>query len=330
MTIRNLAVTESTISAHDLGTSLQEPYGLSRHSTCKIFRTGINHLYILDDHDSKFVFRVYTLNWRTELEISEEVRLLGHLCANDIPVAYPIADKKGNFIQYLIAPEGIRFGVLFSFARGKKIPQFTEATSFSIGSAMARMHQLTSNFILRRVTYDAHTLLENSYNVTSAFFAKGTEEMTFVERATKFLINEYKTVKHEEIRSGAVHLDIWFDNLHVTDENEVTLFDFDFCGNGWLCHDIAYYMLQLYNTRQSDDAYQKKLESFVNGYESIQPITGEEKRIIPLIAVAIWLFYLGVQCERFDNWSNVFLTEDHLKRFIATIKKWMAYQNLSF
>jgi Ser/Thr protein kinase RdoA (MazF antagonist) len=29
--------------------------------------------------------------------------------------------------------------------------------------------------------------------------------------------------------------------------NKVTIFDFDFCGNGWLCLDIAYYILHLHN-----------------------------------------------------------------------------------
>ena len=121
-----------------------------------------NHtsVYVVDNN-SKFVFRVYTLDWRTKLEISEEVRLLNHLLTSNVPVAYPIPDRNGNYIQDLDAPEGIRYGVLFSFAKGKKIPHFNEATSFSIGCTMAKMHQMTKNFALRRVTYDAKTLLED-------------------------------------------------------------------------------------------------------------------------------------------------------------------------
>jgi Ser/Thr protein kinase RdoA (MazF antagonist) len=327
MPAKNLPVTESTLSALYLKNFLGEMYELGSATTCKLFRTGINHLYIVTDNNSKFVFRVYTLGWRTKLEISEEIRLLNHLLTNNVRIAYPITDKNGNYIQDLNAPEGIRHGVLFSFARGKKIPQFNEATSFSIGCTMARMHQVTENFALKRVTYDAKILLENSYNISKTFFTKDTEQMIFVENATKYLIEEYKKVNQDEVRYGAIHLDIWFDNLHVNGEDEITLFDFDFCGNGWLCYDIAYYMLQLYNTRQSDDAYQKKLESFIKGYESIQEITGEEKRVIPMIAVSIWFFYLGVQCDRFDNWSNVFLSEDYLKRFVGIIKKWIEYHN---
>lgn len=262
------------------------------------------------------------------MEISEEIRLLGHLHSNDVPIARPIADKDGNFIQTLNAPEGSRYGVLFAFADGKKIPQFTEDISFNIGRTMAKMHSLTENFRLKRVDYNVQTLLKDSNSISNKFFGRESDEVIFVNNTSKYLIGEFEKVKQDEVRSGAIHLDIWFDNMHISEEGEITLFDFDFCGNGWLCLDIAYYMLQLYNTRQSDEAYEKKLKSFITGYESIHEISEEEKRIIPMTAVSIWFFYLGVQCDRFDNWSNVFLTTDYLKRFIVTIKKWIEYHNL--
>jgi Ser/Thr protein kinase RdoA (MazF antagonist) len=194
---------------------------------------------------------------------------------------------------------------------------------------MAKMHQLTEDFDLERVTYSANTLLINSYNIAKSFFQNSTDEMIFIDKTTQYLISEYKQVKKEEVRHGAIHLDIWFDNMHVNDHGEITIFDFDFCGNGWLCHDIAYYILQLYNTRENEDSYKKKLESFIKGYESITKISDEEKRIIPILGVSIWFFYLGVQCDRFDNWSNVFLSEEHLKRFTLAIKKWIEHHKLA-
>jgi len=55
----------------------------------------------------------------------------------------------------------------------------------------------------------------------------------------------------------------------------------------------------------------------------------EEKRIIPLLSVSIWIFYMSVQCDRFNIWSNVFLTQDYLKRYVRMIKKWMDYKNIT-
>lgn len=35
----------------------------------------------------------------------------------------------------------------------------------------------------------------------------------------------------------------------------------------------------------------------------------------------MYYFYLGLQCERYDKWSNVFLNQAYLKRFINLIIK---------
>jgi Ser/Thr protein kinase RdoA (MazF antagonist) len=321
-------VTESTLSAHHLGQFLQQRYAFSPNTICKLFRTGMNHLYLVTDGEQKFVLRIYTVNWRTKLAISEELRLLVHLKENNVPVSYPIADPGGNYIQEIDAPEGVRYCVLFSFAAGKKSAKFTAQTSYQIGLAMGRMHKATERFAIDRVSYDTKTLLADPFAVTSSFFTNASDEMDFVERLTKFLTGKYETVDINGVRHGAVHLDIWFDNMHFNGEAEVTIFDFDFCGNGWLCHDVAYFMFQLFYTNPVEEEYKQKAESFLQGYESITPLSDEEKRIIPFTALGVLLFYLGTQCDRYDTWSNIFLNEDHLKRFVAMLKKWMAYTNV--
>jgi Ser/Thr protein kinase RdoA (MazF antagonist) len=265
---------------------------------------------------------------RTRSEILEEVRLLNHLKSNSVPVAYPIADRRGDFIQSLNAPEGERFGVLFSYAEGKKISGLTSQACFNIGQAMAKMHNVTENFELARINYSPQRLLQDSYQSSSTFFGTSSEEMIFVAKTSKYLVDQYAKVNRDDVRHGAIHLDIWFDNMHIKDDDQITLFDFDFCGNGWLCHDIAYFMVQLYNTRKRDDAHAHNLKTFLSGYESVSRISLEEKRIIPMLAVSIWFFYLGVQCDRFDHWTNIFLNEDHLKRFISIIKKWIDHHGI--
>jgi len=145
--------------------------------------------------------------------------------------------------------------------------------------------------------------------------------MDFMVSAQKYLLQELTNVNQRELRNGAVHLDIWFDNISINMGTEITLFDFDFCGNGWLCYDIAYYILQLNSTEKDEMECQLKTEAFLSGYESITPISTEEKRLIPILGVSLYFFYLGVQCQRFDNWSNTFLNENYLKRFINLLVK---------
>ncbi len=313
-------VTNSNLSSTHIGLFLEEKYSLSRKAKCQLIRAGINDTYLVTDHSDKFVFRVYSLNWRTSLEIEEEINLLRYLKQNNISVSYPLPDKENNFIQILNAPEGNRFAVLFTFAEGEKLHIISAETHFQIGQLMARFHKVTLNRRLNRVDYTPELILIDSLNKIANFLAADTEEMNFMKLAQKYLIECFKNADASQIRQGIVHLDIWFDNINVTNENAVTIFDFDFCGNGWLCLDIAYYIKQLHNVEKyKSKDYQPKIDSFIKGYESVTPITNEEKRLIPMLGVSLLFFYLGVQCQRYDNWSNSFLSENYLKRFINGI-----------
>ncbi len=321
-------VTESTLSATHLGQLLIERYGMSHGTKCTLFRTGMNHLYQVADGNKRFVLRIYTFNWRTKQDVTEEVRLLLHLKDNNIKVAYPIADINGDYIQDIDAPEGIRYAVLFSYAEGKKNSRFSAETSYHIGAAMAEMHAITKGFELRRIKYNATTLLTEALQRTKLFFSTPSDGMSFVEAATEYLTLQYKLVEDDKMRSGALHLDMWFDNMHIKGEDEVTFYDFDFCGNGWLCHDISYFLYQLYNTNQEEGVYQQKSECFLAGYESITKLTEEEKKFLPFGALGVMLFYISMQCDRYDTWSNIFLNEDHLNRTTGALKRWMNFNNI--
>jgi len=319
-------VTESTLSTKHLAQFIASHYGFE-NATCKLLRTGMNHLYLVTTGTEQYVFRVYTVDWRTRLDIEEELRLLNHIKANGISVSYPIADAHGNYIQELEAPEGLRYGVLFSFAPGKKDPRFTAELSRLIGVTMARLHNVTEGFLLQRVSYNEETLLDRSFEMTSDFFGTASPEMKFVKGVTDLLRSEYRNADIAQLPVGAVHMDIWFDNMHL-DGNEITLFDFDFCGNGWLVHDVAYFIYQLCFTNPVETDYIAKRDAFLEGYESVRPLSTEEKRMIPYAALGVIVFFLGIQCNRFDTWSNIFLNEEHLKRFTMTMKKWMTVNGI--
>lgn len=328
--MKQFPVINSTLSATHIALFLQEKYSFSKDTSCKLIKAGINDSYLVTDGIEKFVFRIYSLNWRSKTEITEEIKLLNQLKQENISVSYPIPDQENNYIQTLNAPEGERFSVLFSYAHGKKIHIISSENHFRIGQLMAKLHQVTNKQTLNRIDYTPEVILIDSLKQLTNFLSQDSEEMKFMQSTKNYLIKELKQVDISQIRQGIVHLDIWFDNLNITDENEVTLFDFDFCGNGWLALDISYYIMQLHNIEKYEAAgYQPKVESFIKGYESITSISDEEKRLFPILGVSLYFFYLGIQCQRFDNWSNSFLSENYLKRFInGLVKRYSDIYNL--
>ena len=318
----------STLSPNELGKLIRQNYGLSNKTECSIFRLAMNHLYIVHDDENKYVFRVYTHNWRTKLEIEEEVRLLLHLKETDRQVAFPIADKSNQYIQEIEASEGTRYGVLFSYAKGTKTAKFSQQTSFFIGQALAKVHQSTENFELTRMSYNSQNLLDNSILRIKKFFKKDNIEIDFLEKLSAFLTLKIQNIDKPKMRYGSVHLDVWFDNLHIDNEQEITFFDFDFCGNGYLCFDISYFLFQLLATNLNETEYQEKAESFLKGYETVTEIGNEEKKFLPFACLAIMTYYISVQCDRFEYWTNIFLNEDHLKRMVGNLKRWIAYNKI--
>lgn len=319
-------VSSSNLSAVHLGDFLKEKYNINGNIHCSLIRAGVNHTYVLESEDRRFVFRVYSLDWRTMPEIEEEIRLINHLKEHLVPVSYPVPDVHGKHIQLLNAPEGERYGVLFSFAEGKKLHHYAEELHGSVGEVMSKMHRATENLQIKRAGYSREVLLVDPFKHIRKFISAESEEMQFLEDTAKVLLKELSKVDEQQLRKGVVHLDIWFDNLNITESGEITLFDFDFCGNGFLCLDVAYYVLQLYNIERDEDARDKKLAAFLKGYEAAVPLTDEEKRILPMLGVALYIFYLGIQCSRYENWSNSFLSESYLKRFISQLVK--RYYNL--
>lgn len=316
-------VSSSILSSTHLNQFLQKKYGLGEGTSCQVLKAGVNHTYLLTDGSSKAIFRIYSLNWRTETEIGEELRLLTLLRENKLPVSYPMTDVEGTFIQEFDAPEGKRFGVLFSFAEGEKQLTFSGDLHYAIGQIMARFHQLTTSLTLKRVSYTPQVLLVESLEFVEPFLSAESTELKFLRDTQQHLLKEFSTIDRAKTREGIVHLDIWFDNLNIDKDGQVTLFDFDFCGNGMVCLDIAYYILQIHSTEADEAEFRKKKERFLAGYESIMEISEEEKRLLPMLGLSVYFFYLGVQCQRFDNWSNVFLNDLHLKRFIdLRIRRW--------
>ncbi|WP_326980979.1 phosphotransferase [Chryseobacterium sp. MYb264] len=317
-------VIASILSETELAQFIKEKYLLKEDSNCQLFRTGVNHTYFISDNEKKYVVRIYCKNWRTKSEIQEELQLLLMLKDNDLAVSYPLPDKNGNLIQEINAPEGLRYAVLFTFAEGKKMRFMHDETCFAIGEIMAKIHNLTAGKKINRIDYNSEVLLDQAYDNINSFFAEDLEEMQYIRKISPQITQKFNEITWSENQKGIVHLDIWYDNLSVNKEDEIIIFDFDNCGNGALILDVAYFCKQLFFIESDKEEYERKFQSFINGYQQIRSLSDKEIKLIPEAGASVFIFYIGVQAKRFD-WSNIFFTENYLKMFVGRIKNWMDY-----
>ena len=317
-------VIASILSSKELGDFVKKKYALSENFSCELFRTGMNHTYFFSNSSEKYVIRVYSHNWRSKTEILEEIGLLQMLKENNLSVSYPIKDLSGNLIQEIKAPEGIRYIVLFSFAKGDKIRFMDQETCFHIGSLMGNIHKISLNKTIRRVDYNTNSLLELPYLYLNKFFSETLPEMKFIKNTSQDIIKSFQNTNSDMIRKGIVHMDIWYDNMSVLNKNDITMFDFDFCGNGWQILDIGYFCKQLFHIETDKGTYEQKMRHFLDGYKSVLTLSDEELQLIPNAGLSVFIFYLGVQAQRFD-WSNIFLTENYLKMYVGKLQSWIDY-----
>jgi len=323
--MNHFPVTASVLSAVALEPFIATQYKLVG-VRCKLLKTFVNDTYFVEAGSNQFVFRVYTKGWRSELEIREEIRMICAVADAGISVSTPILDSSDDYIQKFMAPEGDRYGVLFSIAPGKKVFNTTELEQRNLGEYLAKLHQATQGMKLHRVDYDGVTMLVYAFEKFESYLKRNAEDELFMLKTKQYLLEEFRKIKFDEVRKGGVHMDFWADNLHIDSAGRITLFDFDFCGNGIQVLDIAFYLTLLQGLESNETTFVKKNNAFLAGYESITKLTEEERGIILILGAAICFFYMGVQRDRF---ATVFFNEDHLGRMInIRLKRWMSFHKM--
>ncbi len=104
-----------------------------------------------------------------------------------------------------------------------------------------------------------------------------------------------------------IHGDYWWNNAHF-DGQDVTLFDFDFCGNGWRIYDIAAFQ----GTARANgfEWSAEVVDAFLKGYESFRVLSEGERsalRAFELIRV-VWALGLAASLREVngERWFSEF------------------------
>jgi Ser/Thr protein kinase RdoA (MazF antagonist) len=313
-------VIDSTLSAAHLGAWITDRFHLP-DVRCSLIKTTMNHSYLVRTHEEQYILRVYNQRYRRPAQVQQELSFLSSL-KGKVNVSLPVPDTEGTLLHELQAPEGTRCAVLFSFAEGRKQRYLTPELNYSIGAEVGRLHLWTQNKSIDRTQYDISRLVEWAYQEAVKYIPAEPEEMQWFKGRAAVLSELFD---RHPLRTGVVHLDIWYDNMTIGDDGRITLIDFDNCGNGWLILDIGYYLMQLYHTEPDKSAYEQKKTSFIEGYRSVTPVSDQELELVPYAGLAIWLYYLGLQAERFDYFANFFLSENYAKMYIGMVRGWMKY-----
>jgi len=317
----------STLSATALADFIEKTYGF-KPITCRLLTKNVSDTYLINNAATRYILKIYRHSYRPLNEIKAEVELLNFLKDGDIPVSYPIRDLSGNEIQSFDAAEGIRFGILFSYAIGKVALIPDDDQLRIIGRNIAAMHNITSACKLRhdRPVYDVDTTLKRPLKLIADRFSDMPDENAALQDLSDKVIKKLKQFDTSGFSYGYCHYDLLPKNFHFDEDNRITFFDFDWAGKGFLVNDLMTFYIQLFFlvhfqmlTRAEAD---RCFAVLIGAYREKRAISEPELQAIPCLGVMFFIFGFGFYEENFDDFSISFLTPKFIKERVDLIKKW--------
>ena len=318
----------STLSSKHLGKYIGEKYGFTE-VLCTFLLRGVSDTYVIEHSEGKAILKIYRDSHRSLDEIQGEVELLAILKSEGGKVAEALIDLEGNTIQSFQAAEGIRNGVVFRYALGKNVYDFTDEQLEVLGREMAFNHLITSQVELSypRQEYTIETTIDRPLEVLKPFLKDFQEEYEYLLETAGRVKEKMESYDLQSFSYGYCHYDYLPKNFHFDEHNTITVFDYDFAGKGLLMNDIMTFMMHyFFHTTLNRISYEEgdqHFTLFIESYRKVKAVSDQELELMPYLGFGFWLFYLGFQCENFDDWSNTFFSSRYLQDRISVIKKYM-------
>ncbi|GMA63011.1 hypothetical protein GCM10025859_34510 [Alicyclobacillus fastidiosus] len=199
----------------------------------------------------------------------------------------------GRYVHPLEMLNGKCNVVLFEYAEGKKpTPPFSLELYREFGVAIARMHTMSSDFEsdFQRSPLNLKYLVDTPVSLVLSLFDENEDRLFLCELAKQI------TVKMNELDRygldwGPIHGDATLDNLHVTDDGQIILYDFDSGGPGWRASDLQ-------GWAKNDNEYADKWRMFQDGYRSIRQLKEVELQAAPYLHLSWEIWGIKVDLEQ--------------------------------
>ena len=150
---------------------------------------------------------------------------------------------------------------------------------------MAAFHLAANDFYSKHARYhlDLNYLVEQPLRMIKE---RGTEEykkeLETIPNLDE-LIREIKNLSREPDAYGIIHGDLHPGNMHFTEDNAVTFFDFDHCAYGWRAYD--FFMVGFMPETHKNAVLQS--------YESLRPLSKVERQSVEVFSKIRILWDMG-------------------------------------
>ena len=311
----------SQLSSDSVSEYLMSYYEFGASINSKFYVQGLHDNYLIESNSVKYIFRIYRNTWRTEEEILFELDVLSHLEKKSSNVAAPIRTRNNEVVIHIKFPEGVRLGVLFQYAEGcPPINDISIDECRLLGVSVANIHNNTDEFRskYKREVLDLECLVDDSLKLIKPFLDKSQIDYLCKIKEKIYTNIYFMTVDNSDF--GICVGDINPTNFHITKDQVITHFDFDQCGYGFRAFEIGKFTACL----QSHPSKSDKVDSFVDGYESVRKISAQEKKSIPYFEVIAIIWVMSIHVSNVSKIGYKYLDQRFWEKRIGSIEKLVA------
>jgi Ser/Thr protein kinase RdoA (MazF antagonist) len=270
---------------------VKENFAFTESVNTEILNVGVNDIYFVEGGSEKFVLRLSRADKNLTLTDSSflfELTWLEFLNDHQVPVSFPIRRTDKQLFGIIEAFEGPRYATLFSFAEGTT--DINADQSFILGRSLAQLHIISDNFKtdLERDHLDIDQLIDQPLTQIKMIMNKSEkEELKILNNLAEKLRKQISYVDMTNESYGIIAGDVHGYNQHFTKDNQLTMFDFEFCAYGYRVYDIATFRW----SRGSDN--EELWNAFLNGYQSVRKLNDSEMEAIEAFVQARNLWWIS-------------------------------------
>ena len=270
--------------------SFIEPLRIGRLQSLRGIGAGIeNTNYFVDTDEGGWVLTIFERLGFEQLPFY--LRLMQHLALRGIPVPLPRANDQGDILFSL---KGKPAAVVNKLQGGHQLAPDEHHCS-QVGAMLARMHLVGRDFPMRQPNLRGLPWWEATVPLVLPFLEHETAALLRSELA--FQQQLAQSAAYAELPSGPVHADLFRDNVMFDGppghEKLTGFFDFYFAGVDTWLFDLSVCLNDWCIDLDTGHLNTDRAQAFVSAYESVRPLSGTERRLLPALmragALRFWV-----------------------------------------
>ena len=272
----------TTVTADELDAWLAR-YALGALVDLVPIAAGIeNTNYFVTTEGGRYVLTLYERLPSDELPFY--LNLMAHLARCGVRVPAPAPDRTGALFSHLNG----RAAGLVSRIDGAPIERPSEADCAAVGAALARLHRASQDYRARLTNRRGPAWWRQAARAVRTFVTP--EQNALLAAEVKFQTGFGKV----KLPKGAIHGDLFCDNVLFADGEVVGIIDFGFAATDFFAYDLAIAVNDWCIAANGDGALDDaRMRSMVRAYHEVRPLTDDERGQWPALlraaALRFWV-----------------------------------------